>query len=1148
MAEFPPAHSGDSHGAQLLRRLRLVRRRRLLIELAATLIAAAALGVVLGAFVVLMEAVWYLPSIWRFALLGLLLVVMGALPARYLWRLLRRGLSLHDVALDIEGRAPQLRQRLITALQLGAPSPEQSGEPAGSPAVRRGHSVQLLAAVTAEAAEVLQSLPSARLAPTSALRQGSLRLGVAVALVTIAGIAGGQTAMDSLHRVLHPGQSFQRPQQTLVSIWPSPVVVIRGDDVSIQVRFDGEIPATMRLQRVQAETVSTEEVILPRGLASGDSVRYEFKAVQHPFSFRVAAGDTRTDPVQVEVLDPPAVSRLQLAFEYPQHSGLPARIEEEGGDIRALAGTRVGFDIAASKALASAHLVISDTLRLPAQVTDDRAEVSWTLTAADAGQQYHIELTDVQGVGNRNPIRYAVQVLQDEDPTVAIPVPGQDGDLPENQQVTVEIEAADDFGISLVELVFTINDGPEEHRRLVRDGGARLRLREIWDLSARDLLPEDRITYWAQVFDNDVIGGPKSAQSARFVLRFPSLYELFSEASGKQSEKLDALEELATQEAEARETIEQIQRDVLRTEELTWEQRQQLETTMAAEEARARQVQELASEMAETMAKMEQDGLSSSEVLQKMDEIRELMAAVTSPEMLEALQSLQQAMEDPDPERLAEALEQFAEDQQAFQERLDRTLALLRQVQAEQRLLAAVAQSEDLVERQQTINRALEPDSGPDTNSDASDPSKAAERLGQQEASLARDTDRLQAELAELSEDFSPISQQTASALEAEAAQMERQNLAGRMRSMEQTLTSAPTDARREGAALEQDLARLNQALQSMQSSFDGAQREQLGQQLRTAMFGLVGLSMHQERLAGELAGVSGLDAAARAAEQQALARGVELVVEQIGQVGQQTMALDPGLAATIGYALTRMEGAARHLGQRDSRRASVEGDLAASYLNEAVVQLRASMDNLSQAATASAFGEAIEKMMGLSQQQMALNQATQQAQQDGTQPGAQGSGSNGLDGLPRLAAQQQRIYQALGELERSLRGQRSMESRVEAIRKDMENVLARMQRNAADPMVRQGQEHILQRMLDASRSIRNRGFEKRRKSEAADPQRYEGPNWLPVDLGQQPDALTEAMQRALAGNYPAEYRQLIRQYYETMYEDLHGPATGSLP
>ena len=531
------------------------------------------------------------------------------------------------------------------------------------------------------------------------------------------------------------------------------------------------------------------------------------------------------------------------------------------------------------------------------------------------------------------------------------------------------------------------------------------------------------------------------------------------------------------------------------------------------------------------MAQLEEGGLSSSEIVAKMDEIRELMAAVTSPELLEALQSLQQQLEDPDPERLAEALQQFAQDQQAFQERLERTLALLRQVQAEQRLLAAVAQAQALAERQQMINDALGGDD--------------AARLSEQEAAMARDTDHLQAELEKLGGDFAALHQETAAALQAEAQMMTEQNLSGRMQEMEQNLVSRPTQAQRLGEGLERDLARLNQSLQNLQAGFDGQQRQQMSQQLRGAMAGLVALSQRQEQLTQEIDNSRDAAVADLATQQQALARGVELVVEQIGEVSRQTLALDTGLATTIGYALTRMEQAALHLSQREPSPATTMGSAAVGYVNEAVMQLRQSVDNLSQAATASAFGEAMEKMMGLSQQQMALNQAMQQALQDGSQPGPQGGQGSGLDGLPRLAAQQERIYRALGDVEKSLRGQRSMEGRIESIRKDMENVLARMQRNAADPLVQQGQQRILQRMLDASRSINNRGFEKKRRSESAEQRPYSGPEWLPVDLGQQPDALADAMRRALAGDYPPEYRQLIRRYYETVYEDLHGTGDG---
>jgi hypothetical protein len=1113
------APHSDTSRTRLLQRLLQLRRRYLAFEITRATATAAALITGLGAGLVLVEAALYLPSTWRIVLLAAVLLTGIIWPAAQLRCLLPGGMPLRRIALQVEQRAPELSQRLITALELG---------PADG--VHRSDSAQLLEAVTDEATALLGRSEVGQLIPATLVRRSAVRLACVAAIVLLAGFGGGASAHHALHRVLHPTQSFQQPQRTHVRVAPTDLEVIRGDDASIFVHLSGDIPATMRLIRQESETPSTEEIVLPSNLTSGDSVHYAFTGVQHQFSFRVEAGDGHVGPIAVAVIDPPAVSRLRLAYEYPSHTGLAPRVEQEGGDIRALAGTRIEFDITATKSLSAATLVIDDTVRLAAQVVDQRARVAWSLPTpaaeGDAEHHYRIELLDKKEVQNRDPIRYAVHILRDAAPHVAIPVPGRDGDLPENQQVALEIEATDDFGISSLDLVFRLNDGPEERLVLARDTGPLSRLRHAWDLSARELLPEDRVTYWAEAFDNDAIAGPKKAVSHEFVLRFPSLYELFSETAQQQEEAFESLEKLAEQEAEALQTVERLRREVLRTEEMTWEQRQELETTLAGEEERARKVEELAREMAETMAELEEGGLSSSDIVEKMDEIRELMAAVTSPELLEALQALQQQLENPDPEQLAEALQQFAQDQEAFQERLERTLELLRRVQAEQRLLAAVAQSEDLAQRQSTINDAIGKED--------------AARLGEQESAMARDTDHLQAELQDLSSDFSDISQQTAAALQAEAQRMTQQKLSGRMQQMEQSLVSQPTDARRQGEGLQEDLARLNQSLQSLQASFDGQQRAQMSKQLRHAMAGLVGLSQHQEQLTTEITARNQGAVTELATQQQALARGVELVVEQIGRVSQQTLALDSGLATTIGYALTRMEEAAQHLGQRQATRAAAAGGTSVGYLNEAVMQLRQSIDNLNQAATASAFGEAMEKMMGLSQQQMALNQATQQALQAGSQPGEKGGRGNGQDGMPRLAAQQRRIYRALGEVEKSLRGQRSMEGRVESIRKDMETVLARMQRNAADPLVRQGQERILQRMLDASRSIHNRGFEKRRRSETARQRLYDGPEWLPVDLGQQPDALADAMRRALAGNYPVEYRQLIKRYYETVYDDLH--------
>ena len=87
-------------------------------------------------------------------------------------------------------------------------------------------------------------------------------------------------------------------------------------------------------------------------------------------------------------------------------------------------------------------------------------------------------------------------------------------------------------------------------------------------------------------------------------------------------------------------------------------------------------------------------------------------------------------------------------------------------------------------------------------------------------------------------------------------------------------------------------------------------------------------------------------------------------------------------------------------------------------------------------------------------------------------------------------------------------------------------------------------QQRILQRMLDASRSLHTQGQDRqRRRSITGEDLPYAGPDGLPDDLGQSEDALRRAMERALQAPYPEEYREVIRSYYEQLYQDAHGRA-----
>ena len=1076
----------------LLTHLAALRRRALGLTICSALALGLAAGLMSVLLWVLLEALFFLSPPWRTGLGILALLATGGVLAFALKRHLPVLLSQHRFALFVERRCPPLQQRLISALELSDTDPSL-------------HSPALLAATSERAAALLRAANPAQILDHRPLYAYLRLLGGATAVVLLCGALFGDDLVQAAQRCVHPLTAYERPPRTLITVRPGNLEIIKGEDATLQVHFAGDKPRRARIvRRASAEApYQIEELVVDRA----DSVTYTFPQVQQSFHYAIAVGDDRSPEYEVHVIDPPAVKRLRLHYQYPAYSQLPDRIEEEGGDIQGLPGTRVALEVTANKPLSKASLVLDDTLSLAAQLDGATARIALQIERTGA---YHIDLVDRKGATNRDPIRYAIQVREDQKPVVAITDPGRDSDLPESLKVLLKAEASDDFSVEEIALVYRVNNSPEQRRALPINSQREVLVSHIWDLSAANLLPEDRIYYHLEALDNNQVAGPQKGQSRQYVLRFPSLYELYSEADQAQEEQLSSLEELASEGQAHQEYIERVRRELLKSEELSWEQKKELESTLAAEVERARAVEELAAELEKTIDSMQDEGTGSEELLDKLDHIRELMGDIATPEMQQALADLQKAATDPDAQALADALKRFNEDQQAFQQRLDRTIALLEQVRTEQQLRAIVEQAAELARRQSQINREL-----------ADGQSGLRQQL--QEGSLQRDTERLAEQLQELSDSTAEQNPALSEQLAHRAEDVENKALSERMRQMvRQMRAKSPSAAQQTGQALAADLDALAENLQQMQDEYLAGEKDQLSRELRHAMRDLVQLSQRQESLFGD----------ARAQDQFALMQGTSQVVERIAAVGRRTLALAPNLSATIGYALREMHDAAQRLGQRDVQGARHPQRKAMRYLNETVLLLRESLDNLAKAQTPSAFAEAMQQLLGLSEKQRQLNQASEQAMGQTPGPGLQQQ-------IARLSAQQQGLMQALDEISRSLRGHRGAQQRVQAIQDEVRDVLADLQRGRLTQRTRQNQERIYQRMLDASRSIHSRGFDEKRRSITATDQPYAGPTALPTDRGQTPDLWREALRQALAGPYPEEYRALLRRYYDQIYQDL---------
>jgi hypothetical protein len=117
-------------------------------------------------------------------------------------------------------------------------------------------------------------------------------------------------------------------------------------------------------------------------------------------------------------------------------------------------------------------------------------------------------------------------------PTVRISKPGRDTTASPIEEVFVEASADDDFGIRNLELMYSVNGGPEKSVRLF-DG--RTRMPEVsaghtFYLEELDVKAGDFVSYYAKATDNDGVAGPKAAMSDMYFVRVRPLSKDFRRA------------------------------------------------------------------------------------------------------------------------------------------------------------------------------------------------------------------------------------------------------------------------------------------------------------------------------------------------------------------------------------------------------------------------------------------------------------------------------------------------------------------------------------------------------------------------------------------------------------------------------------------
>ncbi len=1122
--------------SEILQRLARVRNKRYRFLLFYGLLATILLAVILVVIAIVIEQLFALNTFGRTIIVFMtgvpILTSLGWLVVRPLLRLLGilKTESNFSLAFRVGKHFPHIRDRLIDALQMYEERER----------LKEVYSADLIDASFSDLYRQIQPLNFAETVTSQPVRKMGAFASYAAAVLVLLLVISPSGFFTSLYRIVHYNQSFAASLPIQFIIDPGNTEVVRGQNVPITIRTQGKPVRNISVFTRQEGQLDFDAQPLSSG---GGVFKTSISDIKSSTEYYASADDIKSDKFRISVLDRPLIRSMQIKLTPPSYARLPLKtLDENVGDISAYPGTNVNMQLAASKELASAEMVFNDSTNRQLTAHTQTADLNFTIKK---NSSYHLLLTDMSGLHNLDPVEYTISVLPDEYPTAEILTPGKNVDLTEDMKLDLFIRVKDDFGFSKLRLAHRLTQSRYEHTSeeftytdisLPPTKESSAELWYHWDLSALHLVPEDAVTYFVEVFDNDNISGPKSGKSETYMLRLPSIDELFSDVSQTHQMSMESMQSIANETQEFKKQVESLQNEMKKNgEKSDWQQQKKAEEMVQRYESMTKKLDETSQAMDKMVKKMEENNLLSPQTMEKYLELQKLMEQLNSPELKEALKKLQESMKQLSPEQLKQAMQQLKFSEEQFRQSLERTVELLKRIHIEQKLDELVKRTEELTKQQEALQqRAAE--TNPSDQQKRGEEAQQQKDMQKQMGSLEKETSDLKQSMEEFAkempiEDMAKAEQQLQQdQVQQKMEQSAEQMQAGDMKQAQQTQQKTM-----------QGLNNFMQQMKEAQKSLQEKQTKEIVNQMRKQLENMLELSKSEEASKNETGSLDPNSQRFRESAEQQMENLTSLsnIANAMSEIAKKTFAIGPEMGKEIGNAMNQMSDALQNMENRNPGGASQKQSEAMGSLNRAAMMMQGALDGLMQGGQG---GMGMAGLMGQLQQmagaQQGINSGTKQAMGEGN---GQGITAEQQQAYERLGGQEAAVQKSLAELSNEAKNTGDFSKllgNLDQVAKEMQEVQTDLEQKNVNPATLQKQDRILSRLLESTRSMRERDYEKRRKAETGKTTERTNPADINFSTQEGKNRLREELLKVLEGKYSKDYEELIRKYFEQLEKE----------
>ncbi len=335
-----------------------------------------------------------------------------------------------------------------------------------------------------------------------------------------------------------PGQGWLSGEGSYkLSVNPGDAEIESGAAVVITARFDDKVPAEATL--LMGPSLDTLKRVRLTQILDDPVFGTLVPKVQEDLVYLIEYADRRSENYHLSVFTYPKLLRADATIAYPAYTNQPETTVKDTRRISVAEGSQVRLDFQLNKPVTSAQLIGKDGSVLDLSFSPDGSTAGRVQIEPVESLRYELKLVDADGRSNRLPPRFTIDVHTNQPAQLKATFPNRDLRPSPLEELTLEAEATDDYGITEYGVSYTVS-GRETERVVLALGDStfeKVNIQHTLALETLNVEPDQLLTYYYWAKDTGADQKSREATSDMYFVEIRPFEEVFQESQSSQQEQ-----------------------------------------------------------------------------------------------------------------------------------------------------------------------------------------------------------------------------------------------------------------------------------------------------------------------------------------------------------------------------------------------------------------------------------------------------------------------------------------------------------------------------------------------------------------------------------------------------------------------------------